>query len=59
MFGIVEVKGVEGVCVMNLLGVCVDSCGYVIVLFLMLYNLNMVELDLKGILMDVELKEMS
>lgn len=59
MFVIVEVLGVVGVCIMNVLGVKVDSNGYVVVLYLMLYSFNMVVFDLKGILMDVELKEIS
>ncbi|MDN7877098.1 fimbria/pilus outer membrane usher protein [Burkholderia aenigmatica] len=58
-FGIVEAKGAEGARVTNASGVRVDSRGYAIVPFLTPYNLNTVELDPKGISMDVELKETS
>ncbi|HFT8006663.1 TPA: fimbria/pilus outer membrane usher protein [Burkholderia cenocepacia] len=58
-FGIVEAKGAEGARVTNSSGVRVDSRGYAIVPFLTPYNLNTVELDPKGISMDVELKETS
>ncbi|MCF1369866.1 fimbrial biogenesis outer membrane usher protein [Burkholderia cenocepacia] len=58
-FGIVEAKGAEGARVTNASGVRVDSRGYAIVPYLTPYNMNMVELDPKGISMDVELKETS
>ncbi|NIE56321.1 MULTISPECIES: fimbria/pilus outer membrane usher protein [unclassified Burkholderia] len=58
-FGIVEAKGAEGARLANASGVRVDSRGYAIVPYLTPYNLNTVELDPKGISMDVELKETS
>ncbi|VWB58986.1 fimbrial protein [Burkholderia arboris] len=58
-FGIVEAKGAEGARLTNASGVRVDSRGYAIVPYLTPYNMNTVELDPKGISMDVELKETS
>ncbi len=58
-FGIVEAKGAEGARITNASGVRVDGRGYAIVPYLTPYNLNTVELDPKGISMDVELKETS
>ncbi|OXJ12686.1 fimbria/pilus outer membrane usher protein [Burkholderia sp. HI2500] len=58
-FGIVEAKGAEGARVTNASGVRVDSRGYAVVPYLTPYNMNTVELDPKGISMDVELKETS
>ncbi|MCA8066505.1 fimbria/pilus outer membrane usher protein [Burkholderia sp. AU38729] len=58
-FGIVEAKGAEGARVANASGVRVDGRGYAIVPYLTPYNLNTVELDPKGMSMDVELKETS
>jgi outer membrane usher protein len=58
-FGIVEAKGAEGARITNASGVRVDGRGYAIVPYLTPYNLNTVEIDPKGISMDVELKETS
>ncbi|RQX79287.1 fimbrial biogenesis outer membrane usher protein [Burkholderia anthina] len=58
-FGIVEAPGAAGARITNSSGVRVDGRGYAIVPYLTPYNLNTVELDPKGISMDVELKETS
>ncbi|WP_321783907.1 fimbria/pilus outer membrane usher protein [Burkholderia pyrrocinia] len=58
-FGIIEAPGAAGARVTNASGVRVDGRGYAIVPYLTPYNLNTVELDPKGISMDVELKETS
>jgi len=58
-FGIVEAPGAAGARITNASGVRVDERGYAIVPYLTPYNLNTVELDPKGISMDVELKETS
>ncbi|TCW83035.1 fimbrial protein [Burkholderia sp. SRS-46] len=58
-FAIVEAKGAEGARVTNASGVRVDGNGYAIVPYLTPYNMNTVDLDPKGISMDVELKETS
>ncbi|CAN0625635.1 outer membrane usher protein [Burkholderia multivorans] len=58
-FAIVEAPGAEGARVANASGVRVDSRGYAVVPYLTPYYLNTVELDPKGISMDVELKETS
>ncbi|MGU3780292.1 fimbria/pilus outer membrane usher protein [Burkholderia metallica] len=58
-FGIIEAKGAEGARVTNASGVRVDRRGYAIVPYLTPYNMNTVELDPKGISMDVALKETS
>ncbi|OMG72839.1 fimbria/pilus outer membrane usher protein [Burkholderia ubonensis] len=58
-FGIVEAPGAAGARVSNVSGVRVDGRGYAIVPYLTPYNLNTVEIDPKGLSMDVELKETS
>nr|WP_232482417.1 fimbria/pilus outer membrane usher protein [Burkholderia ubonensis] len=58
-FAIVEAQGAEGARVTNASGVRVDGRGYAIVPYLTPYNMNTIELDPKGISMDVELKETS
>ncbi|KVO47964.1 fimbrial protein [Burkholderia ubonensis] len=58
-FGIVEAPGAAGARISNVSGVRVDGRGYAVVPYLTPYNLNTVEIDPKGISMDVELKESS
>ncbi|KDP86738.1 fimbrial protein [Cupriavidus sp. SK-3] len=58
-FAIVEAPGAEGARVTNASGVRIDSRGYAIVPYLTPFNMNMVELDPKGLSTDVELKETS
>ncbi|OXI66390.1 fimbrial biogenesis outer membrane usher protein [Burkholderia cenocepacia] len=58
-FAIVEAPGAAGARITNSSGVRVDGRGYAIVPYLTPYNLNTVELDPKGISMDVELNETS
>ncbi|KWE47697.1 fimbrial protein [Burkholderia ubonensis] len=58
-FGIVEAPGAAGARITNSSGVRVDGRGYAIVPYLTPYALNSVELDPKGISMDVELNETS
>lgn len=58
-FGIVEAPGADGARVTTASGVRVDSRGYAVVPFLTPYSLNTIELDPKGLSMDVELKETS
>ncbi|QTO18424.1 fimbrial biogenesis outer membrane usher protein [Burkholderia seminalis] len=58
-FAIVEAKGAEGARLTSASGARVDHRGYAIVPYLTPYNMNTVELDPKGISMDVELKETS
>lgn len=53
MMVLIEVKDVVGVMFLGLLGICVDSNGYVILLYLCLYWINVVEIDLKGSYDDV------
>lgn len=55
-FGIVEAKGAEGARVVNAPGVHVNDSGYAVVPYLTPYSLNTVELDPKGLPLDVELK---
>ncbi|WP_407972139.1 fimbria/pilus outer membrane usher protein [Burkholderia pyrrocinia] len=58
-FAIVEAPGAAGARISNASGARIDSRGYAIVPYLTPYNLNTVEIDPKGISMDVELKETS
>ncbi|RQT88266.1 fimbria/pilus outer membrane usher protein [Burkholderia cepacia] len=58
-FAIVEAPGAAGARITNASGARVDGRGYAIVPYLTPYNLNTVELDPKGISMDVELNETS
>ncbi|EHP37462.1 P pilus assembly protein porin PapC, partial [Cupriavidus basilensis OR16] len=58
-FAIVEAPGAAGARVTNASGVRVDSRGYAIVPYLTPFNMNMIELDPKGLSTDVELKETS
>jgi len=58
-FGIVEAPGAAGARITNVSGVRVDRRGYAVVPYLTPYALNAVELDPKGLSMDVELKETS
>ncbi len=58
-FGIVEAPDAAGARVTNTAGVRIDGRGYAIVPYLTPYNLNTVELDPKGLSLDVELRETS
>ncbi|MGU7771927.1 fimbria/pilus outer membrane usher protein [Burkholderia sp. MR1-5-21] len=58
-FGIVEAPGADGARVTTASGVRIDSRGYAVVPFLTPYSLNTIELDPKGLSIDVELKETS
>ncbi|MCA3183125.1 fimbria/pilus outer membrane usher protein [Cupriavidus sp.] len=53
--GIVEAKGATGARVVNAPGVRIDPFGYAIVPYLQPYNMNTVELDVKGLPLDVSL----
>lgn len=57
--GIVEAKDAKGAKITNAPGVRVDSRGYAVIPYLTPYSLNNVELDPKGLPLDVELKETS
>lgn len=54
--GLVQADGAEGARLLNATGVRVDRQGYAVVPYLMPYSLNTIELDPKGLPMDVELK---
>ncbi|KVO87715.1 fimbrial protein [Burkholderia ubonensis] len=56
-FAIVEAKGAEGAQVATAPGVRVDSRGYAVVPYMTPYSLNSVDLDPKGLSLDVELKQ--
>lgn len=58
-FGIVKAPGAAGARVISAPGVRVDSSGYAVVPYLTPYSMNTVELDPKGLSLDVELKETS
>jgi outer membrane usher protein len=58
-FGIVKAPGAAGARVISAPGVRVNSRGYALVPYLTPYNMNTVELDPKGLSLDVELKETS
>lgn len=58
-FAIIEAPEAAGARVTNASGVRVDSRGYAIVPYLTPFNMNMIELDPKGLSTDVELKETS
>jgi outer membrane usher protein len=53
-FGVVEAKGAEGADVRGAPGVEVGADGYAVVPYLTPYSMNTVELDPKGVSMDVE-----
>jgi len=53
--GIVEAKGASGARIMNSPGVRIDPFGYAIVPYLQPYNMNTVELDPKGLPLDVSM----
>lgn len=57
--GIVEAKDAKGARITNAPGVHVDGRGYAVIPYLTPYSLNTVELDPKGLPLDVELKETS
>lgn len=57
--GIVEAKDAKGARIANAPGVRIDSRGYAVVPYLKPYALNTVDLDPKGLPLDVELKETS
>jgi outer membrane usher protein len=57
--GIVEAKGASGARVVNAPGVRIDPFGYAIVPYLQPYNMNTVELDVKGLPLDVSLNATS
>ena len=58
-FGIVKAPGAAGARVISAPGVRVNSRGYAVVPYLTPYSMNTVELDPKGLSLDVELKETS
>lgn len=53
---IVEAKGAEGARVNNMAGLHIDSRGYAVVPYLMPYTTNSINIDPKGIPLDVELQ---
>ncbi|MEK7318599.1 MAG: fimbria/pilus outer membrane usher protein [Pseudomonadota bacterium] len=53
--GIVEAKGATGARVANATGVRIDAFGYAIVPYLQPYNMNTIEIDPRGIPLDVSL----
>ncbi|RZT42958.1 fimbria/pilus outer membrane usher protein [Cupriavidus agavae] len=53
--GIVEAKGAAGAAVLNSPGVRIDPFGYAIVPYLQPYNMNAIELDPRGMPLDVSL----
>ncbi|WP_323120877.1 fimbria/pilus outer membrane usher protein [Burkholderia alba] len=57
--GIVEAKDAKGARITNAPGVHVDARGYAVIPYLTPYSLNTVELDPKGLPLDVELKATS
>jgi len=57
--GIVEAKDARGARIANAPGVHVDAQGYAVIPYLTPYALNSIELDPKGLPLDVELKETS
>ncbi|AIY41649.1 Outer membrane usher protein [Collimonas arenae] len=57
--GVVEAKEAEGARVINVSGLSLDGRGYAVVPYLTPYNLNVIELDPKGLSTDVELKATS
>ncbi|MGF6984919.1 outer membrane usher protein [Paraburkholderia atlantica] len=54
--GIVEAKGADGARVTNSSGVRIDSRGYAVIPYLMPYRANTVDIDPKGLPLDVEFK---
>ncbi|AKM45662.1 fimbrial protein [Burkholderia contaminans] len=56
-FAIVEAKGAAGAHVTTAPGVRLDSRGYAVVPYMTPYSLNSVDLDPKGLSLDVELKQ--
>lgn len=54
-FVLVQVDGVWGVCIGYGSDVCIGCNGYVLLLYVSFYCWNQIELDLLGLLMDVEL----
>ncbi|SEJ04144.1 fimbria/pilus outer membrane usher protein [Paraburkholderia diazotrophica] len=56
---VVEAKGAEGARITNGSGVRIDSRGYAVVPYLAPYSLNTVDIDPKGIPLDVEFKATS
>lgn len=57
--GVVEAKDAKGARITNSSGVRVDSLGYAVIPYLTPYSLNTVEIDPKGIPLDVEFKSTS
>lgn len=57
--GVVEAKDAKGARITNAPGVHVDGRGYAVIPYLTPYSLNTVELDPKGLPLDVEFKETS
>ena len=57
--GIVEAKGATGARVANAPGVRIDAFGYAVVPYLQPYNMNTIELDPKGMPLDVSLNSTS
>ena len=58
-FGIVEAKNAQGARITNAQGIRVDRFGYAIIPYLTPYSLNAIELDPKGLPLDIELKSTS
>ncbi|MFM0272675.1 fimbrial biogenesis outer membrane usher protein [Paraburkholderia aspalathi] len=57
--GVVEAKDAKGARITNSSGVRVDNFGYAVIPYLTPYSLNTVEIDPKGIPLDVEFKSTS
>lgn len=57
--GIVEAKDARGARISNAPGVRIDSRGYAVIPNLTPYSLNTIEIDPKGLPLDIELKETS
>lgn len=57
--GVVEAKDAKGARITNSSGVRVDSFGYAVIPYLTPYSLNTVEIDPKGIPLDVEFRSTS
>lgn len=55
--GIVEAKDAQGAHITNAPGVRIDSRGYAVIPYLTPYSLNNIELDPKGLPLDIEFKE--
>lgn len=56
---VVEAKGAEGARITNVQGARIDSHGYAVVPYLSPYELDTIDIDPKGIPLDVELKSTS